>query len=139
MVIEVKVKWLPELVLNPQVLGLIIERLGTPTMNLWHLATIIHHQMRHVTTSRIGCMLRLPNGWRRTVERNQPADPKMAWTGGRCHSVHIHSNSPTFLIEGFLSRIIDWHISKAGDKLLSCCTNQRGQTLGLSTMSTVTP
>jgi hypothetical protein len=51
MVIEVKVKWLPEPILNPHVLGLIIERLGTPMINLRHLATIIHHQMRRVTTS----------------------------------------------------------------------------------------
>ena len=51
MVIEVKVTWLLELVLNHQVLGLIIERLGTSTTNLRHMETIIHHQMRHVTTS----------------------------------------------------------------------------------------
>ena len=51
MVIEVKVKRLPEPVLNPQVLGLIIERLGTLMMNLRHLAMIIHHQMRRVTTN----------------------------------------------------------------------------------------
>ena len=68
MVIEVKVKWFPKPVLNPQVLGLIIERLGTPPPNLRHLAMIIHHQMRHVTTSWIGCALRLLDGWSRTIE-----------------------------------------------------------------------
>ena len=51
MMIEVKVKWLPEPILNPQILGLIIERLGMLTMNLSHMATIINHQMRCVTSS----------------------------------------------------------------------------------------
>ena len=59
-------KWLLELVLNPQILGLIIERLGMPAMNLSHMAIIIHHQVRGVATSGIGGALRLLDGWSRT-------------------------------------------------------------------------
>ena len=51
MMIEVKVKWLPEPGLNPKTLGLIIERFCMSTTNLSHMATIINHQMRCVTSS----------------------------------------------------------------------------------------
>ena len=43
MMIEIKVKRVPKPILNPQILGLIIERLGTLTMNLRHLVTIVNH------------------------------------------------------------------------------------------------
>ena len=74
MMIEVKMKWFPELVLNPQIIG----RLGMPTTNLNHMATIIHHQVWGVATSGIGGALRLPDGWSRTDEWKQPANPKIA-------------------------------------------------------------
>ena len=51
MMIEIKVKRVPKPILNPQILGLIIERLGTLTMNLRHLVTIVNHQMGGVATS----------------------------------------------------------------------------------------
>ena len=51
MMIEVKVERFPEPVLNLQILGLIIERLGTPTTNPSHMVMIINHQMRCVTSS----------------------------------------------------------------------------------------
>ena len=89
MMIEVKMKWLPEPVLNPQILGIIIERLGMLMTNLSHMATIIHHQMRGVATSGIGATLRLLDGWSRTGERNQLADPKIARTRRR-HKVQNH-------------------------------------------------
>ena len=107
MMIEVKMKRFLEPVLNPQILGLIIERLGTPTTNFSHMAMIIHHQVWGVATSGIGGVLRLPDGWSRTVKRNELVDPKVARIGGRGHSAHIISTSPAFLIEGFLSRIMD--------------------------------
>jgi hypothetical protein len=78
MMIEVKMKWFPEPVLTPQILGLIIERLGMLTTNLNHMVMIIHHQVWGVATSGIGGALRFPDGWSRTSERKQPADPKIA-------------------------------------------------------------
>jgi hypothetical protein len=42
--VEIKVKRLPEPELNPQILGLIIEMLCMPMMNLGHLVTVINHQ-----------------------------------------------------------------------------------------------
>ena len=113
MVIEVKVKRVTEPILNPQILALFLIKISsTLLMNLRHLVTIVNHQMRHVTTSQIGCTLRLLDGWSRTTEWNQPADPKVVRTEGWCHSAHIISNSPAFLIKGFLRWIMDWHISK---------------------------
>ena len=51
MMIEVKVEWLSEPVLYPQILGLIIEGLSTLTTDLKHLVMVVNHQMWGVTTS----------------------------------------------------------------------------------------
>ena len=83
-------------------------------MNLRHLVMIVNHQVRGVTTSGIGGALRLVDGEKRTGEWNQLADPKVALTRRRGHGAHIISNSPAFLIEGFLSRINNGHISMPG-------------------------
>lgn len=124
MMIEIKVEWLPELVPDPQILGLIIEGLSTPTMNLRHLVTIVNHQMWGVTTSWIGCTLRLLNGGKRTGERDEMADPEVTRTRRRGHSNHIIGDGLTSLIKTFLNRINNGDITKAWYKLPSGGTNK---------------
>ena len=137
MMIEVKIKQFLEPVLNSQILGLIIERLGTPTTNDNHMATIINHQMRCVTSSWIWSALWFPDGRSRTIERNQSTDPKVTQSE-RDHGAHIISNSPSFLIKSFLSRINSRHVTKAGNKLPSSSTNGWSLGLSMSSMSMTT-
>ena len=122
MMIKVKMKWLPEPVLNSQILGLIIERLGTPTMNLNHMAMIINHQMRCVTSSWMWSELQFSDGRSRTGERNQPTNPKIGQSRGN-HGADIFSNGPSFLIKGFLSMINNGHIANTENELPSSSTS----------------
>ena len=134
MMVEIKVKRLLKLVLSPQI---------------WpHHRDVVHTNDESQPygddnpPSSAGCshqrdwgVLRLPDGWSRTGERNQPANPKIARSRGS-HGADIVSNSSSFLIKGFLSRINNGHIANAGNELSSSSTNWRRWSLGLNTSST---
>jgi hypothetical protein len=104
-------------------------------MNLGHLVKVINHQMRCVTSSWIGSALRFSDDWSRAIERNQSTDPKVTQSE-RGHGAHIISNSPSFLIKSFLSRVDGGNNSNPQNKLMSNGTN--GSERGLSTSSTST-
>ena len=88
-VIEIKVEWMREMILYPQVLGLfLIKMSGMLLPEMFHLVTVIHLQMRCVAIAmRVGA-LRLQNGGRVALERNQMVFTKMSRTLGWCTSIH---------------------------------------------------
>ena len=65
-IIEIKVEGVPKAILDPQVLAFfLIKILGMLLPELLHITTVIHGQVRHVSTSRIGSALRLLDDRRR--------------------------------------------------------------------------